>query len=83
MSVFLEGKARLIYENCPVRVIFNQANGMGVFYEDRAFSHMNDFHKKLIRDLSRGHFLLDITDGAIAYLHMRPSRAELARFGTS
>ena len=36
MRIFLESeKARLLFENCPIRVIFNQRNGMDVFRETR------------------------------------------------
>ncbi|MFQ3660410.1 MAG: hypothetical protein SNJ54_15785, partial [Anaerolineae bacterium] len=40
MSIFLEGKARLVFENSPIRVIFSQRQGMNVFREDAAFQHL-------------------------------------------
>jgi len=38
MSVFLEGKARLVFENCPIRVIFSQRQGMTSSATTRRFN---------------------------------------------
>ena len=62
MSVFLEGDARLVFENCPIRVIFNQRGGMNVFHEDQAFQHLTPHHRGIIAALQRFQFLLDIQD---------------------
>jgi len=83
MSVFLEGKARLVFENCPIRVIFSQRQGMNVFHEDAAFAHLNKQHRDIIAGLPRFHFLLDIQDEGIFYLLSRPTMHELARFQTT
>jgi hypothetical protein len=82
MSLFLDtsSKARLIFENCPIRVIFNQRGGMHTFREDPAFSHYSPQHLEIIASLKRGFFLLDIADTGVFYLFARASRAELARF---
>ena len=83
MSVFLQGKARLVFENCPIRVIFSQRQGMNVFREDAAFAHFNTHHRDIIAALPRFHFLLDIQDEGLWQLYMRPSDGELMRFRTS
>jgi len=81
MTVFLSGKARLLFENSPIRVIFNQRTGMQAF-DDQAFTHFHDQHRDIIRNLKRGHYVLDI-EGRPSYLYMRPSEAELRRFGST
>ena len=81
MSVFLSGKARLLFENSPIRVIFNQSTGMPAF-DDPAFNHFHDQHREIIRNLKRGHYVLDI-EGRPTYLYMRPSEAEFRRFGST
>lgn len=83
MMVFSEGKARLIFENCPIRVIFNQRSGIQVFHNDPAFSHLTAQHLEIIAGLQRGFFLLDIQEHGIFYLLNRVSTSELARFGSS
>jgi hypothetical protein len=83
MRVFLEGDARLIFENCPIRVIFSQRGGLDVFYEDKAFEHLTDNHRKIIRGLQRFQFLFDVMDEGVWYLHNRPSVSELLRYGKS
>ena len=83
MSVFLEGKARLVFENSPVRVIFSQRQGMNVFHEDAAFAHFNPQHRDIIAALPRFHFLLDVQDEGIWYLYNQPTENELARFRTT
>jgi hypothetical protein len=80
MSVFLEGKARLIFENCPIRVVFSQRQGMNVFHEDAAFQHLNQQHRDIIAALPRFHFVLDIQDEGLWYLYNRPTAGEIARF---
>lgn len=83
MMFFLQGKARYIFENCPIRVIFSQQAGLGVFTEDAAFSHFNQRHVEIIRDLQRFQFLLDIQDEGTWALHSIASQYELARFGST
>lgn len=80
MSVFLEGKARLIFENCPIRVIFSQRQGMNIFRDDAAFQHLNAQHRDIIAALPRFHFVLDIQDEGLWYLVNRPTPGEFARF---
>jgi type IV secretory pathway VirB4 component len=80
MSVFLEQKARLVFENCPIRVIFNQRQGLNVFHEDAAFQHFNAQHRDIIANLPRFHFLLDVQEEGIWYLYNRPSEGEFRRF---
>ena len=81
MTVFLEDKARLLFENSPIRVIFNQRTGMQAF-DDDAFSHFHAQHLDIIRNLKRGHFVFD-ESGTPTYLHFRPSPHELQRFGST
>jgi len=83
MSVFLTGKARLVFENSPIRVVFSQRQGMNVFHEDAAFQHLNQQHRDIISALPRFHFVLDIQDEGLWYLHNRPTLGELARFATT
>lgn len=83
MSVFLEGKARLIFENCPIRVIFSQRQGMNVFRDDAAFAHLNQQHRDIIAQLPRFHFVLDIQDEGLWYLFGKATPGELARFRTT
>ncbi|KXK49430.1 MAG: AAA-like domain protein [Chloroflexi bacterium OLB13] len=83
MSVFLEGKARLIFENCPIRVIFSQRQGMNVFRDDAAFAHFNQQHRDIIAQLSRFHFVLDVQDEGLWYLFGKATPGELARFRTT
>ena len=81
MTVFLADKARLLFENSPIRVIFNQRTGMQAF-DDDAFSHFHDQHRDIIRGLKRGYFVFDVS-GKPAYLFMKASPAELRRFGST
>jgi hypothetical protein len=83
MSVFLEGKSRLIFENCPIRVIFSQRQGMNVFRDDAAFAHFNQQHRDIIAQLPRFHFVLDIQDEGLWYLFGKATPGELARFRTT
>ena len=83
MSVFLEGKSRLIFENCPIRVIFSQRQGMNVFRDDAAFAHFNQQHRDIIAQLPRFHFVLDIQDEGLFYLFGKATPGELARFRTT
>jgi type IV secretory pathway VirB4 component len=83
MSIFLDGKARLVFENCPIRVIFNQRQGMHVFHDDPAFQHLNQQHRDIIAALPRFHFVLDIQDEGLWYLFNRASEGEMARFRTT
>ena len=81
MTVFLDNKARLLFENSPIRVIFNQRTGMQAF-DDDAFSHFHDQHRDIIRNLKRGHFVFDMS-GTPTYLYMRASDHEVRRFGST
>ncbi len=83
MSLFLQGKARYIFENAPIRVVFNQRQGMNVFHEDHAFQHLNEQHLNLIARLLPRQFLLDIQDVGLFFLHNRASIDEYARFHTT
>jgi len=84
MSVFTaDPKARLIFENSPIRVIFSQKQGMNVFREDAAFQHFNEQHLSIIASLPRFHFILDIQDQGIHYLYSQTSADEFRRFGTT
>ncbi|MBN8590746.1 MAG: hypothetical protein J0M33_03265 [Anaerolineae bacterium] len=83
MSVFLDKKARLIFENCPIRVIFSQRQGMNVFHEDAAFQHLNQQHRDIIAALPRFHYVLDIQDEGLWYLFNRPTQGEILRFQTT
>ena len=80
MSIFLEGKARLVFENCPIRVIFSQRQGMNVFRDDAAFQHFNQQHRDIISALPRFHYVLDIQDEGVWYVYNVPTAGELARF---
>ncbi|MBE2272326.1 MAG: hypothetical protein IAE80_29090, partial [Anaerolinea sp.] len=80
MSVFIEGKARLIFENSPIRVIFSQRQGMNVFRDDAAFAHLNPAHRDIIAQLPRFHFVLDIQDEGLWALVNLPTPGELARY---
>jgi hypothetical protein len=83
MSIFLEGKARLVFENSPIRVIFNQRQGMNVFRDDAAFAHFNQQHRDMIAALPRFHFVLDIQDEGLWYVRSVAAPGELARFSTT
>ncbi|HUN06391.1 MAG TPA: hypothetical protein PLQ56_07310 [Aggregatilineales bacterium] len=83
MSIFLTGKARLVFENCPIRVVFSQRQGMNVFHEDAAFQHLNQQHRDIIAALPRFHYVLDIQDEGLWYLYNRPAAGEIARFQTT
>jgi hypothetical protein len=81
MSVMIENKARLVFENCPIRVIFSQRQGMNVFREDAAFQHLNQHHRDIIASLPRFQFVLDIQDEGIFWLGNRAPGSEVQRFG--
>jgi hypothetical protein len=83
MSVFLDGKARLIFENCPIRVVFSQRQGMNVFHEDAAFQHLNQQHRDIIAALPRFHYVFDVQDEGLWYVHSTATASELARFQTT
>ncbi|MEP7285028.1 MAG: hypothetical protein ABI947_04585 [Chloroflexota bacterium] len=80
MMFFLQKEARYIFENSPIRVIFNQGPGIKVFYEDGAFDHLNKQHKDTIAGLQRFHYVLDIQGEGIWYVYNHPSAGELKRF---
>jgi len=83
MRVFLsDPQARLLFENCPIRVIFAQRGGEDVFYSDQAFAHYTGQHRKIIAELPRFRYLMESDEG-IFYLDSTSSRAELRRYGSS
>jgi hypothetical protein len=81
MIYFLTGKARYVFENSPIRVIFNQGNGIDVFTNDGAFKHFNEQHKATIAGLQRFHYVLDVTGEGVWYVYNTPSISESRRFG--
>jgi hypothetical protein len=82
MSLFLrDNQTRLLFENSPIKVIFNQRDGMPVFKNDPAFSHYSNQHLQIIAEAMTGFYLLDVKDMGIFYLYNRPSQAEFNRFG--
>ncbi len=81
MLYFLEGKARYVFENSPIRVIFNQGPGIKVFHEDAAFQEFNQMHLDTIARLERFHFVLQIQGEGIWYVLNNPSLGEYRRFG--
>ena len=83
LSVFLESKARMIFENSPIRVIFSQRQGMNMFREDAAFQHLNQQHRDIIAALPRFHFVLDIQDEGLWYARSVATPGELARFAST
>lgn len=83
MRIFLnDPNARLLFENCPIRVIFGQRGGEDVFENDPAFGHLTDQHRRIISDLPRFQFLMETPEG-IFYLNSTPAEHELRRYGGS
>jgi hypothetical protein len=80
LMFFLQREARYIFENSPIRVIFNQGPGIKVFYEDGAFDHLNKQHKDTIAALQRFHYVLDIQNEGIWHVFSLCSGEELDRF---
>lgn len=80
MLYFVTGKARYVFENSPIRVIFNQGQGIDVFNKDAAFQHLNAQHKSTIAALQRFHYVFDVIGEGIWHIHNMPSMGELARF---
>jgi hypothetical protein len=80
MLYFLQDKARYIFENSPIRVVFSQKQGMNVFREDAAFQHLNAYQLEALARLSRFQFALDIQDEGLYWLINRPSAGEHYRF---
>jgi hypothetical protein len=72
-----------MFENAPIRVIFNQGQGIDLFYKDGAFQHLNDQHKATIATLDRYDYVLDVQGRGVWYIHNNPSEAERARFRTT
>jgi type IV secretory pathway VirB4 component len=89
LSIFVDdktdrtGKLRLVFENCPIRVIFNQREGLETLKNDSAFTHYHENHFEIIRQLDRGQFIFDAEGRGLQACYFRPSRTELARFGGS
>jgi type IV secretory pathway VirB4 component len=83
MRIFLkDAQTRLLFENCPIRVVFMQKGGEDVFTNDPAFAHLTDQHRKIIANLPRFRFVME-TDEGIFYLQSVASRGELGRYSTS
>jgi hypothetical protein len=83
MRVFVsDPQARLLFENCPIRVIFAQRGGEDVFAHDPAFAHYTGQHRRIIAGLQRFQYLME-TDEGIFYLDSAASRAEKFRYGHS
>jgi type IV secretory pathway VirB4 component len=81
MRIFVsDPQARLLFENCPIRVIFAQRGGEDIFHHDPAFAHYTNQHRRIIAELPRFRFLME-TDEGIFYLDSAASRAELRRYG--
>jgi hypothetical protein len=81
MMYFLQGKARYVFENSPIRVIFNQGPGINVFHEDAAFQEFNQMHLDTIATLERYCFVLHIQGEGIWFVRTNPSIGEYHRFG--
>jgi hypothetical protein len=81
MLYFLTDKARYVFENSPIRVIFNQGPGIRVFEEESAFQHLNRQHLDTIAALGRFHYVLDVQGEGIWYVYNNPSAGESRRFG--
>jgi hypothetical protein len=80
MRIFLNNPdARLLFDNCPIRVIFSQKGSEDVFYNDEAFQHYTQQHLKIISSLPRFQFMME-TDEGIFFLASTPSEHELQRF---
>ncbi len=83
MRIFVsDPQARLLFENCPIRVIFAQRGGEDVFAHDPAFAHYTSQHRRIIAGLQRFQVLME-TDEGIFYLDSAASRAEKFRYGHS
>lgn len=84
MRIFThDEKARLIFENCSIRAIMSQKQGISVFMEDAAFRHLNAQHIQMIRDLKRGEMVLDIQDVGTWFLQCIPTEFEKKIYGVS
>jgi hypothetical protein len=85
MMFFLQDKARYIFENSPIRVIFNQGPGIRVFHNDPAFAHYTRQHLDTIAALEPFHYLFEIQgqEKGIWFVYNNPSEGELKRFGKS
>jgi type IV secretory pathway VirB4 component len=60
MRVFLSTPTmRLLFENCPIRVIFSQKGGEDIFWNDPTFAHYTDQHRRKIAELPRFQFMME------------------------
>ncbi len=83
LRVFLEDpKARLLFENCPIRVIFQQKGGEDILANDPAFSHYTAQHRKIISLLPPFHFVMETPEG-LFNLASQASYSEMLLYGTS
>jgi hypothetical protein len=85
LMFFMQDKARYIFENSPIRVIFNQGPGIRVFHEDPAFSHYTQQHIQTIAKLRPFYYLFEIQgqERGIWFVTNTPSVGEKRRFGQS
>jgi type IV secretory pathway VirB4 component len=83
LRIFLsDPKTRLLFENCPIRVIFSQRGGEDIVWHDPAFKHLTDQHRQILAELPRFHFLMETEEG-LFQLRSEGSPTELRRYGTS
>lgn len=82
LRVFLQPDTRLLFENCPIRVLMGQKGGEDIIQDDPSFQHFTTFHKQLISQLRPQHALMETPEG-LFYLHNQASDAELMHFGKS
>ncbi|MBX3085035.1 MAG: hypothetical protein KF716_25605 [Anaerolineae bacterium] len=85
LMFFMADKARYIFENAPIRVIFNQGPGIRAFHDDPAFSHYTPHHLETIAQLKPFHYLFEIQgqEKGIWFVYNTPSAGELRRFGNT
>lgn len=84
MRIFLQDpRTHLLFENCPIRVIFSQHGGEDIFATDPAFSHLTHSHRRIISELRPFHFLIETPEDGTFHLYNRPSHTEHQRFGSS
>jgi len=81
MDVFLQGDARHIFENCPIRVIFHQQS-IDVFYNS-AFQHFTDTHRVMIGSLPQGWYVFDVKGQGVWAVFNQASESEIRRFGNT
>jgi len=83
MRFFTTDKARYIFENSPIKVIFNQGSGIDVFHNDGVFAHLNAQHKQRIAQLKCFQYVFDVVGEGIWAVTNHASDGEIACFGSS